>query len=79
MISYQETSEEAKEQISLFIQNNNDYVTKVVELVKERATFVSDFWGLGRFFFVTPTTYDEKAVKKAWKEWNFSINERIGR
>ena len=58
----------AKEQISNFIENNNDYVTKVIRLIKERATFVADFWDLGHFFFVTPTTYDDKSVNKAFKE-----------
>ncbi len=68
LIAYQDASEEAAHQITNFIENNNEYVTKVVHLVKERATFVADFWDLGRFFFVTPTSYDEKATKKAWKE-----------
>ena len=58
----------AGDQITLFIENNNDYVTKVIALIKERAIFVSDFWELGAFFFVAPTSYDEKAVKKAFKE-----------
>jgi glutamyl-tRNA synthetase len=47
---------------------NMKYVTKVVSLIKERATFVSDFWELSSFFFETPTAYDEKASKKNWKE-----------
>jgi len=67
LISAANETEESKDQISLFIQNNNDYVTKVISLIKERATFVSDFWSLGRFFFIAPTSYDEKAVKKQWK------------
>ena len=68
LIAFQDASDEAAHQISNFIENNNEYVTKVVALVRERATFVSDFWNLGRFFFVTPTSYDEKAAKKAFKE-----------
>jgi len=47
---------------------NKEYVTKVVSLIKERAVFVKDFWDLGSFFFVDPTEYDPKAVKKQWKE-----------
>ncbi|MFD2100173.1 glutamate--tRNA ligase [Flagellimonas iocasae] len=50
------------------IETSKDYVTKVVSLIKERASFVSDFWELGNYFFETPTSYDEKAVKKQWKE-----------
>ncbi len=45
-----------------------DYITKVVGLIKERATFVSDLWDLGSFFFIAPDVYDEKAAKKNWKE-----------
>ncbi len=41
---------------------------KIVSLLKERATFISDFWEQGRFFFVAPTTYNSKAAKKAFKE-----------
>ena len=44
------------------------YVTKVVALIKERATFVHDFWDLSSFFFTAPTEFDAKASKKAWKE-----------
>ena len=45
-----------------------NYVSLVVESIKERATFVSDFWELSSFFFSAPTGYAEKAAKKAWKE-----------
>jgi len=40
---------------------------KIVSLIKERANFVSEFWELSDFFFMAPTSYDEKA-KKNWKE-----------
>ena len=43
-------------------------VEKVVSLIKERASFVNDFWSLSAFFFEAPNHYDEKAVKKQWKE-----------
>ena len=45
-----------------------NYIAMVVGLIKERATFVSDFWELSSFFFVAPKNYDEKASKKAFKE-----------
>ncbi len=47
---------------------NDDYITKVVSLIKERASFVSDFWQLSDYFFVAPSAYDEKASRKQWKE-----------
>ena len=44
-----------------------DYTKKVIELLKERATFVKDFWEQGAFFYVAPAEYDAKAIKKQWK------------
>ncbi|MEC7983602.1 MAG: glutamate--tRNA ligase [Myxococcota bacterium] len=44
-----------------------EYVQKVVSFIKERATFVSDFWSLSHFLFTTPQEYAPKAVKKQWK------------
>ncbi|MDO5969143.1 glutamate--tRNA ligase [Flavivirga aquimarina] len=51
---------------------NNDidvnYISLAIGLIKERATFISDFWELSHFFFTAPTSYDEKASKKALKD-----------
>ena len=58
-------------------RNDLDYITKVVSLIKERATFVSDFWELGNFFFQAPTEYDAKAVKKNWKEGTNEIMKEL--
>lgn len=44
------------------------YVEKVVGLVKERVNFVKELWDQASFFFVAPLEYDEKVVKKRWKE-----------
>ena len=50
-----------------------NYISMVVGLIKERSTFVNDFWDLSNFFFVAPTEYDEKAFKKAIKDDTKSI------
>jgi glutamyl-tRNA synthetase len=50
-----------------------NYIALVVGLIKERATFVSGFWELSHFFFIAPTTYGEKASKKALKEGTANI------
>ncbi len=42
-------------------------IRKIVTLLKERATFVSDLWEQGSFFFEAPATYDAKAAEKAFK------------
>jgi glutamyl-tRNA synthetase len=45
----------------------NDKLIKIISSIKERANFVSEFWDLADYFFVAPTSYDEKAAKN-WKE-----------
>jgi len=54
-----------------------NYISLVVGLIKERATFVSDFWGLSHFFFTAPKSYDEKASKKAFKEGTKDILKQV--
>lgn len=50
------------------IDVNTDYIETVIGLIKERATLVTDLWDQSSFFFKSPTSYDEKTVKKRWKE-----------
>ena len=45
-----------------------DRVEYIVGLVKDRAVFVSDLWDLSSYFFVAPTEYDAKSVRKYWKD-----------
>ncbi len=54
-----------------------NYISLVVGLVKERATFITDFWELSSFFFEAPKTFVEKAAKKAWKEDTDSIMKEL--
>lgn len=42
-------------------------IERIVGLIKERATFVGDFWELSSYFFIAPAGYDEKAAAKFWK------------
>ena len=56
------------------LENSSDEkLLKVISLMKERATFVKDIYNDGKFFFEAPTSYDEKAVKKAWNEETATI------
>ena len=43
-------------------------VVTVVGMMKDRVSFIKELWGVCSFFFVAPTEYDEKTVKKRWKE-----------
>ncbi|MGB1211092.1 MAG: glutamate--tRNA ligase [Lacinutrix venerupis] len=68
--------EQNNDELAEAFKNNHDelkdidvnYIAMVVNLVKERATFVNDFWDLSSFFFVAPESFDEKASKKAFKD-----------
>ncbi len=46
----------------------DEYITKVVSLVKSRVNFVKELWEQSRFFFTAPEAYAEKDIKKRWKE-----------
>lgn len=51
------------------VENYSDeYITRAVSMVKDRVNFVRDLWDVTSFLFVAPTEYEEKAVKKRWKE-----------
>ncbi len=43
-------------------------IIEVVRMMKDRVSFVKELWPLCSFFFIAPTEYDEKTVKKRWKE-----------
>ena len=45
-----------------------EVVAKVIGLTKDRVNFVSELWDQVNFFFVAPEEYDEKSLKKRWKE-----------
>ena len=45
----------------------------MVSLIKERATFVADFWDIASYLFVTPSEYVEKDAAKFWKEENYTL------
>ena len=47
---------------------SDDYITRVVALVKGRVNFVAELWDQAVFFFVAPKNYAEKDIKKRWKE-----------
>ena len=50
------------------IEAPHDKVARIVGLVKERVNFVKELWYETCFFFEAPTEYDEKSLKKRWKE-----------
>jgi glutamyl-tRNA synthetase len=49
------------------------FVESVVSLIKERATFVQDFWDIASYLFVAPTEYVQKDVDKFYKPEIFAM------
>lgn len=50
------------------ISTETSYVAKVCELMKERATFIQDIANDGDYFFQPVTEYDDKTIRKKWKD-----------
>jgi glutamyl/glutaminyl-tRNA synthetase len=50
------------------IETTIEKVEQVVGLIKERCSFAKELWDNSDYFFVSPTEYAEKALKKRWKE-----------
>lgn len=52
----------------LNLKIEDEKLLRIIHLMKERATFPTDIYENGKFFFEAPTDYDEKASKKAWND-----------
>ena len=49
------------------------YTERVVALIKERAAFVQDFWGIASYLFVAPEEYVQKDAEKFYKPEIYSL------
>ncbi len=49
------------------VEVSDELAGKAAYIMRERATFMSDMWDLTSYFFVAPTEYEAKQVKKYWK------------
>ncbi len=47
---------------------DTDFLAGVVRLLKERVSLLPEFLEAGAFFFDAPVDFDEKSVRKGWKE-----------
>ena len=52
------------------IDTTEERARAVVGMMKSRVNFIKELWPLCKFFFVAPTEYDEKTVRKRWKEYS---------
>ncbi len=68
-------SDEALADLVLAQKSNTlDYdraqIVDLVGMMKERMTFPQDFWTQAGYFFEAPKSYDEKTIRKKWKDEN---------
>ena len=66
------SNEEIAQLFAPFVAGNGvdepmERVRQVVAMMKDRVNFVKELWPLCSFFFIPPTEYDEKTVRKRWK------------
>jgi glutamyl-tRNA synthetase len=45
-----------------------EFLEKVCRLLKEKASFVNEFWNLGKYFFMAPESFDKEIISKKWNE-----------
>ncbi len=69
------SNEEIADLFAPIVANNGvdesmERIRTVVCLMKDRVSFVRELWDLCSFFFLPPTEYDEKTVRKRWKEYS---------
>ena len=60
------------------VDETMERITKVVAMMKDRVNFVKELWPLCSFFFIAPSEYDEKTVRKRWKPDSARVMTELG-
>ncbi|MCA1750197.1 MAG: glutamate--tRNA ligase [Flavobacteriales bacterium] len=58
-------------------EKSPEFLAEMCRLMKERASFIREMAENGPYFFAAPTDYDEKTVKKKWKEQTAHIMRKL--
>jgi glutamyl-tRNA synthetase len=70
-----------REEISKSEYNNDDYsnkyLLKVISSMRERVSFVNEYLTKGFYFFEKPKEYEEKNLKKRWKEDSHELLKKL--
>jgi len=53
------------------------FIEVVCSLVKEKATFVHEFWDLSSYIFIAPSEYDKEVIRKRWNEKSKTFFESL--
>ncbi|MEL6655274.1 MAG: glutamate--tRNA ligase [Bacteroidota bacterium] len=49
------------------VDQDDEFLLTFIGLMKERVVFYGEFWDNGSYFFETPSSLDEKNIRKKWK------------
>ena len=55
----------------------SSYIASAIEMIRERASFVKEFWGLSDYLFCSPQSYDLKVKEKFWREDTYYVLEEL--
>lgn len=58
-------------------ETSDEYLVKVVSMVKEKVNFAPEILEVSEYFFTSPTSYDEKVVSKKWRGDTPAIIEEL--
>lgn len=77
-----QTDQQLAEQFLPYIKENGaeaplEYITLLCGLIKERAHFVKEFWGICSYFFIAPKSYNDADIKKFWNTETKQIIEKV--
>ena len=53
---------------SIHTQRGDDYLNRVIDLLREKVTFPMELLSVGQYFFDLPSRYDEKVLRNKWNE-----------
>jgi glutamyl-tRNA synthetase len=53
---------------SIHTHRGDDYLNRVIDLLREKVTFPMELLSMGQYFFDLPSSYDEKVLLKKWNE-----------
>lgn len=59
------------------VHKDKAFVIEFCRLIKEKAHFVNEFYDLGAYFFVAPTSYDDKVIAKKWNDSSKELFTRL--
>jgi glutamyl-tRNA synthetase len=59
------------------VKADSGYVLKVIRLIRDRCTLLTEFWEQGFFFFEHPQAYDLAAIKPKWNDKNKTFFEAL--